>query len=367
MSFFSPSAILDHLMEYIPRLSDRFSNNALVSAAIIAGTPQTLRVTDNLHGLSAGGEVVLIGGKTNNPITAVSLIVDPIGGDVLRFTTNKDHNLTLNYTLTVDLSGFTNPIFNGTFTVISVPSRNLFEISGSTLPVLNGNEVLVEEWEVGINGLFFIDSIVDVNTYDILLTGKPEFEPQTVPILKRSSIFKMSIAIDAERARSLYTPQPNDKSVLWLFVIMGDASASKDRKVLSDANQTNTAGQGDRTLMINTFSVLVFFPTSTETAGALASDLAWNEIYKVLLAVGAGIKFDDFGTSPYRTSLIDHGTAIYTNAFYAHAYTFEYCYQVTQEEQFLTQFIESVPFRDNAISSNEEDEGSNIDLDEEPT
>lgn len=361
MSFFSPNNILNHLYEYIPRLSDRFSDNALVSAQILAGTPQILRVTDNAHGLIAGDLVVLFDGKINNPIVNVEFFS---GDNILRFTTQGNHDLTQGYTVEVQLSGFTNPALNGTFPLIAVPNRNTFEIEGTALPTLNGNEVLTESRELGIDGLFTISNVVDVNTYDISLDGRPEFTIQTVPVLKRAKDFRMGVSVDARRAEALYTKQA-DKDHLWMFVIMGDATASKNRDLTSDANQTNTPGSSSRILLVNTFSLVVFYPTETETAAAIATDLSWNEILKLMLASTSGIKFEDFGNTNYITTLLDHGTSIYTNAYYSHAYTFEYNYQITQEQQFLTQFIESAAFRDIATSFDPSQDGSGVDLDNE--
>lgn len=361
-TFFSPSDILLHLQTYIPRLSDRFSDNATVSAEIVAGTPQVLKVTDTTHGLSAGSQVVLIDGKIDNPITAVA----DNGDGTLRFTTQDNHDLTLDYTPEVELSGFTNSFFNTTHDLVDVPSRTLFEIESATVPTLTGSEVLREDWEIGINGLFTIDRVVDVDTYEIDLTDKPEFTPQTVPELSRASGMRMGVSVDAERAKSIYTPQ-SDLNSLWLYVIMGDATASKDRRLKSDANQQNTSGQKNRILMINTFTILVLYPTKNELAAADAVELSWNEIYTLMLAAGAGISFDDFGNTNYLTSLIDHGTSVYDNATYSHAYTFEYNYEVTQEQEFLTQFISSRAFRDDALSFNDLDDGSEIILDDEET
>lgn len=360
-TFFSPAYLLAHFQEYLPRLTDRFSNNAVVSAEIIAGDPQILRVTDIAHGLSVGRQVVFIDTQIDNNITNVELIADP-AGDVLRFTTGKEHDLTLGYTKEIELAGFTDSGLNGTFELVATPSRTLFEIAYDTEPTLTGSEVLREKWEIGLDGLFTIDRIIDVDTYEIDLIDKPDFTPQTIPNIRRSSNFRMSVSVDAERAASFYTKQP-DKNSLWLFIIMGDAAASKNRKLASDANQANTAQNPSRILMINTFDVLVFFPTHDETLGAVASNLAWDDVLKMMLTTGAGIKFDDFGNTRYLTSLVDHGTALYNNAYYSHAYTFEYNYEITQEENFLTQFIKSRAFRDDAISFAEPQDGSNLDLD----
>jgi len=361
-TFFSPNDILLHLQTYIPRLSDRFSDNAIVTAVIVDGTPQILRITDTAHGLSAGRQVALVDGKIDNPITAVS----DNGDGTIRFTTENEHDLTLDYTLTVELSGFDDSAFNAEFALTAVPSRTTFEVKASSLPVLSGSEVLRESWELGINGLFAIDRIVDANTYEIDLTDKPYFTPQTIPQLKRASNFRMGVTVDALRAKSIYTKQA-DNTKLWLYVIMGDSTASKDRTIKSDATQTNTAQNPARVLMINTFTLLVVYPTSGELAGAEAVQLSWHENLILMLAAVAGIKFDDFGNTFYRTTLIDHGTSVYDNATYSHAYTFEYNYEVTQDEQFITQFIESRAFRDDALSFNELQEGSTISLDEEET
>lgn len=357
-TFFSPLCILDHLMTYLPRLTDRFSDNAIVSAEIIAGTPQTLRVTDTAHGLSAGSKVVLIDGKIDNSITGV---VDNLDG-TLRFTTAKEHDLTLDFIPEIELAGFTNPAFNGVFPLDSVPSRTLFEIEAGSLPVLNGNEVLRENWQLGINGTFTIDTIVDANTYDILLTDKPEFTPQTVPSLRRASDFRIYISVDLDRAESHYTKK-TDLNDLVLYIAMGDSNISKDRNLKNDATIQNTAGQQKRPLNINTFSLIIFMPTKNETAAARAVQIAWDTLYKLFLAVASGIQFDDFGNSAYQTAEIGHGAGVYTNAYYSHVYDFEYSFEVTQEEEFLTQFIESRAFRDDAISFNELQEGSELDLD----
>lgn len=363
MSFFSPAALLLHFQEFIPKLTDKFSDNALVTGEIIDGDPQILRVTDNNHGLTEGKKIVFVDGKISNPITAVQLFADP-SGNVLRFTTESDHDLTKGYTASVELSGFTDSGLNGEFALVDVPNRKTFEIEYPTLPILNGNEALEEIWEVGVNGLLTISNVIDVNTYEISLDGKPNFTPGTLPQLKRASNMRMEVAVDAERASAVYNAE-KDPDKLWLFVIMGNSTANKDRNLQSDAVQANTAQNDGRVLMINTFSVNVYFPTIQQKSGANASEQAWNEILTLMLYVGSGLRFDDFGNTRYLTTMIDHGSALYNNAYYSHSYTYEYNYEVTLEQSKLYQFVESRAFRDNGLSFNELSSGSNLDLDEE--
>ena len=360
MSFYSPNDILEHCREFIPRLSDRFGDNASITAEIITGTPQILRVTEAGHGFSAGKIVNLIDGKIDNPITAV---VDN-GDGTIRFTTESEHDLTEGFTTSIELVGFTLPIFNSTFPLESVPNRTTFEIESSSVPVLNGGEALREVWEIGVNGYQTLDSVT-TNTYDILLTGKPIFTLGTVPEIKRVATFNMAVSVDAERARSLYTKQ-TDKNNLWLYVIMGDSAVSKDRTLKNDATIQNTAGQQKRPLNVNTFSIAVFFPTHDETAASEAVQLAYEEIYQLMLATMSGIRFDDFGNTQYLTAQTEHGAGQYTNAWYSHVYDFEYSFEITQDETSLVNFIESRAARDIGISFAEIQDGSDIDLDEEP-
>ena len=108
---FSPEAILDVLKIYLPRLTDLFSTNTPVTAEIVDGTPQILRIIKASHGLSPGDEVVTIDGIIDNSITNVQ----DVGSGILRFTTNKAHDLTFGETLPVELSGFTDLGLNNTF------------------------------------------------------------------------------------------------------------------------------------------------------------------------------------------------------------------------------------------------------------
>ena len=356
-TFYSPVAIQEHLMKYLPRLTDRFSDNAIVAAEIIAGTPQILQIVDPLHGLSASDQTILVDGLIDNVISGV---IDN-GDGSYRFTTAEEHDLTQDYITEIELSGFTDSQFNGKFPLLTVPSRNLFEIELPSLPALTGNPVLREDREVGINGTFNITRIIDTNIYEIDLTDKPFFTPQVVPILRRAKDFNINICVTADRATELY--QSNGIGKNMIFIIMGVSDISKDQTITSDAIQQNGSGTESRPLNMNNFSLNVYFDTTNDIGGAKASQLAYEEIYQVLLAVCSGIKFEDFGESRYVTTLINHEPDLYQKSFYSHMYIFEYNFEITQDEQFLTKFIESRAFRDIDVSFSEQQDGSIADLD----
>lgn len=355
---FSPEAILDILKIYLPRLTDLFSTNTPVTAEIIDGTPQTLRIIKASHGLSPGDEIVTIDGIIDNSITAVQ----DVGGGILRFITNTEHDLTFGETLSVDLSGFTDSGLNNTFSLASVPSRNIFEIEYPTLPTLNGNEILREDWSNGINGIFTIDSVT-VSSFDILLTGKPTFQPGVVNGLKVVDSYRMSIAADFNRALDMYTETNSNQN--WLFVIMNESSANKDRNNESDAIATNTSQNSQRIKMINTFSINTIITTVNDIAGADASQKSWTDILVYFMSVISGKTFETFGNSNFVVTMINHGQADYRKGFYAHNYSFEYVYEITDVETFTQKYIVSRAFRDNKISFAEIQDGSNINLDDE--
>jgi hypothetical protein len=346
-------------MKYLPRLTDRFSDNATVSAEIVAGTPQILRITDNSHGLSANDQIVLIDGRIDNNITAVQ----DNGDGSYRFTTAEQHDLSGNYQIDIELAGFTDPQFNGKFPLITAPSRTTFEIELPSLPALTGTPVLREDREIGINGLFEITRIIDNDIYEIDLVGKPFFTPQTIPVLRRAKDFNINICVTADVATKLYQSAGVGKN--WIYVIMGVSNVSKDQTITSDAIQQNSSGTDSRPLNMNNFSLNVYFDTADDIGGARASQIAYEEMYQILLAVCSGIRFDDFQESNEVTALINHEPDLFEESFYSHMYTFEYNFNITIEQNFLTKFIESRRFNDNALSFSEQQDGSTVNLDDE--
>jgi hypothetical protein len=362
---YSPQVILDHLKKYLPQITDMFTDTTAVSAVIVAGSPQVLRITYPNHGKSVGKTIALSGGLLDNGINAVSNFVEN-GNIILRFTTNVPHDLTYNYddNLTdgkIELSGFTDSSLNGFFDLYAVPSSTTFEIIATVIPVLNGNEVLREIRQVGINGLFVIDAVPDVNTIDINLTGLPQYDTKPVVGLIVTDEYRMSIVSSWERVQEMYTETaPTD---IWLYLIMENVVLSKSRNITSDADETNTAQNTNRNRNIGQFSINVIIPTPPEIAAANAVQKSYEEIYPILLAVMSGVDIPTFDTN-FLSTMIGHGMVMYNRAYYAHNYTFELVYDSTYEDNFVAKFQESVAFRRINISYSEKQDGSNIILEE---
>lgn len=365
---FTPSSIITQLMTYLPKLTNIFCDNTAVVADVVAGSPQVLNINLTGHGLTTGQSVTLANSLINNPITGVAQYTDSLTGNkILRFTTAAPHDLICNKALgdidTATLKGFTDTGLNSSFLLFDVSDKNHFDIVYATLPTLNTNEVLQVFISNGLDGVWPV-VVDDDDNFHIVLTGAMYIDPQTVPQLNVCHNFRIWPAYDWEEAKQIYTGGVAS-SKASLFVIMGDCRASKDINIQSDARQTNVAGNEQRIKMINTFSLNLVIPTTDSLSGAEAVELAWSSILLLLIKSVSGIKFTMTANSNYLTTLIDHGPVEYNHAYYAHGYTWEFVYEVSNIETFLNNFNKTVAFRDIDFSFlAPQDTGSNLKLDE---
>jgi hypothetical protein len=289
--------------------------------------------------------VTITDSKIDNGINAVSAFTDgAITG--LRFTTNAAHDITMGYTDQIELRGFTNTALNGLFDIYGVPSRTTFEIVFATVPTLNGSEVLREDREIGLNGRHLITKIVDINTFQIALTGLPTFDLLAVPIIKLAKGFRMQVASDWNRAKNLYT----DQTLPYLFVIMDDAKVSKDRAISNDATSVNNPQTALRLRIINKFAIDVIIPTKDDMSGSLASETCWTTILAMILNVMYGKKLQTMETTEFLVGFVDHGSLEYNTAFYGHGYSFEYVYDITSIDSFAENFMKTINLNNIDIS-----------------
>jgi hypothetical protein len=362
----SPEAIRIQLNNTLPFLTTDFSNNQIVTANIIAGTPQTLSCYSSGHGLTNGQNVLISNSLIDNSITDVSGFTDTDGTSGLRFTTDVEHDLTMSYPDNlnsqdkIELQGFTDITLNGYFILYAVPSDNTFEIVfNGTTPVLTGVEVLREIRQIGIDGTWPV-SIVDQDNFNIVLKGSPQFSILPVPKLNCYFSFRIKTAADFLRSEQLYTAQATGK--YYAFIIMEDCRASKSRESTSDAMSENTANSSQRTRTLNRFSIDVFIPTRDEISGSIAINYCWTTMLQNILNCLQGIQFNTFDNSNFVTNFVMHGSVKHVNAYYVHAYTFEYVYDISVEQSALQKFTDSRALREIKLSFDSTQNGSEIDL-----
>ena len=335
---YSPYSIMAQLYRYLPKFSNYFNDIKAVAANIVDGSPQTLEINLPAHGLSTGNNVTLSNSQVSNNIIGVHQIVDAVGNSILRFETAVPHDLTMDYTGSITLRGFSDINLNGEFELSLVIDSTHFDIIYDTAPTLTGNEQLIMYIENGIDGVWPI-TVTDEDNFTVSLLGSMPIQPGAVVALNCSYGFRIYPVYDYKAGIEIYTPQLSANKAC-LFVIMEDSRASKNPWIESEGREENTNAQQVRTKIINEFSLVAVFPTSSTLTNSAAAELCWNRILMSLYKVMVGINFGQT-LNDYITTLIGHGPTEYNHAYYSHAYTFEYIYEITNDDIFLAANIKT--------------------------
>lgn len=361
--------IVRQLQIRLPLFTDLFTDNASVISLILSGSTVTA-TTSAAHGFSINQYVNISGAQTIIKIDTFTR-----SGTIGTITTLTDHDFTLGPQIsqtgvTAESSGANESEFNGSFNVIGVPNRRTIQVqmvdSGATAatgaPQLDNGESVLNQY----NGLFQILSVPTTTTFTYQITNAP-LEAAVGTIQARANP-RVSGAITIDRAEETYTKQGLDK--LWLFVILGDALASKNRQILSDATDNIQRANFFRQQVTELVNLYVFFPATQTIAGRLVGDIARD----LLQPITRSILFKRFDTQVFRTGefgnplqFLSHGFSNYNSAFYVHEYVFEQVFELNFEDS--VGFDEDVAFRDVNVTfqNNQGNENftAKIDLDEE--
>ena len=232
------------LQARIPVLTDDFSESVGIASVVVAGITVTV-TTSGVHGLATGEAANILNVVT--PVTIASINrVDTIATIV----TNEDHDFTLSdreKSKKVDkqvlVSGATEAEFNGSFKLLNVINRRTIEVevadsgaaSATGSPILeNGINPLY-----GYNGFFAITVLsTTVFTYEL---PKVLTIDGIVDITSKAVVsHRIARVVNLERAVLAYTKQNIDED--FLFVVIGDVVANKNRSTQTDATDTDVGG-----------------------------------------------------------------------------------------------------------------------------
>ncbi len=349
--------ILNQLRLILPRYTDLFSDNTPVSSIVVLGGIATVTTTA-AHGLTTGNAVNISGAKSKTEITGVSQ-------DGLLFTFTSDtHDLTLGWPEqeNIELIGFTDSAWNGTFELKGVPNRQSFIIqSTETIPTLNGNEELLEIKNTGVNGMYSI-TVTSTTTF----TFGTGLDNGTYLDGVVSSNVRIAGTVNIERTIEQYTKQ--GLTDLWGFVVMHDVETSKDRSTYSDATSTPTQGSDIRLRLIDGFSFYIFVNVTQDIAATTAIDICRDTLLLPILKTLFGVIFDSGVTGEdFRNIMTGQGIAHYDTAIYVHVYNFETSMDIFEADAVIPSNTRA--FRDIEYTHNISDTEAltaNIDLDEEP-
>lgn len=356
--------VILQLSARLPQLVDDFTTSFSVSSLTRSGTTVTATTTA-AHGLTADKSVNVVGAKT--PITISS--IDRVG-IVATLVTAADHDMTTKVPGTVEISGVIESEFNGTFTVIQEVNRRTIKFlvpdSGPTIAtgtplLLNGSSVLQS-----YNGLKKVTTVPTTTTFTYEVTDNTLFTPAAGTITAKTKP-RISGAADDERANASYTRQNTDDA--WLYVVMNDAVANKNRTLDIDGTDNVQRTNHFKQFVSQTVTLLVFLPTSGQISGRKARDRA-EELFQPICQSVLFAKFDSLLAAGKYNALMfnNHGFAGYNTAFYIHQFTFEMTLLMGIDDTVGAD--EDVAFRDIFMTQNH-DVGtgvitSDIDLDDEP-
>ena len=342
---------------------DDFTDQINVISLTRSGTTVTIE-TDAEHGLSVGKQANVVGAQT--PIVINS--IDRVGG-VATLVTDDDHDITENAGFDVQISGATEPNFNGAFKLISVPNRRTIKffvddsgpISATGAPLLlNGSNIYKS-----YNGLKNVIAVPTATSLQYTVSDSTLYTPAHGNIVIKGNP-RISSSVDFDRILEAYTKQPQSKA--WLFVVLGNATASKSRQIDIDATDNIQAGNFYNQKLIQSINFYVFMPSTEQIAGSDARDRC-EELLKPITKSVAGVKFPSLIENNNNPLMITgHGLQGYSKAFYVHEYSFEATLQMGESDIFIPS--DDVAFRDIdlTLSANTGTETFNalIDLDKDP-
>lgn len=355
--------IIMQLNQCLPIYSNRFSQSVGISSLTSVGTVATVTTTEP-HGLETNNIVSISG-------ISYPTFIDTMTRDkkIITVVTLTDHDLTQGFQETVNISGATEPEFNGNFKLLTVPNRRTFtlETDDSGATVATGSPQLNEVTGYNYNGLKAITKIDDTNfTYEL---PKPVGSPAGISNSNLSVGFRITGANDLQSCVDLYTNKNYTES--WAFVVLGETSASKDRDINSDAVYVNQGNTRYHQQLISNFTVFVMSTVSNQVTSRPIRD-EMEDVAVALYKCLVGVKFDSGLSSGkfYKTIFDNHEMVDYKNSLYAHAFNFQSISVLTDSDIYNENL--NVAFRDIVMieSTDLMTEDSirliaNIDLDEE--
>lgn len=321
--------VVNQMAVLLPQLSDRYTTNVAVRSVTRFGASVVVNVTcDDEHGLEPGNAVALAGADTQIVIGTLTR-----SGVVGTLVTDTDHDLTNPIAPTIEITGATEPEFNGTFTLINVDNRRTirFEMpdAGPTAatgsPVLVNAESQLRQW----NGTYLVESIVTPTIFTITQPDLTLLDP--VGTITARGKPRISAGVNPARLQQAYTEKKTDE--LWAFVVLEDVTASKSRNIRSDAIDNLTPNNFFRQQVIQPLTIYLFVPAQLQLGAADARDLAEEEfrnLSRCLLdsAFDSNTHVGKQGTMQFVT----HGVFDYNTAVYIHAYSYQQVIDLYEED-----------------------------------
>ena len=347
----------------LPAFVDDFTNSISVDSLTRSGSTVTV-TTSTAHDLSVGNKANMTGAQT--PIACSIARV----GILATITTTSDHDYTEETGATVIIAGANEAEFTGTFTINTVPNRRTvtFIVADSGPTASTGSPLVLNGTNPyqSYNGLQEVTVVPSTVTFEYEVTDSTLFTPASGTIVAKTAP-RVGATVSVDRIIEAYTQQP--QSAAWLFVVMDDGVASKNKNIDTDATDNLQRGHFFNQRIIQNASLYLFLPTADEITGRDSRDRA-EELLRPICRSILLEKFDGLMAEGQDNPLqfLEHGFEAYNSAFYVHRYTFQMSIQMTGEDVYIPD--ESVAFRDigliNGLDVGTETFTTDIDLDDIP-
>lgn len=326
---------------HLPRWTDLFSDRLDVASIEVVAGGQTALICNGGHDLPIGSKlaVSITDAETPNPIIAAT--VDADGNIVCE--TEFDHDLTFTpdpdrfdpWHETVKVTGFPNPLVNGTRQLVAVPDRTSFVFlpAGDVASIsLTGSEVMFDRLDYEIVG-WHAATVVDATTL-AFPTPATVARSYTVTTPVVVTNIRIAVALHPDAALSQLT-MDGDNAVIdkgHIFIL-------PQRVTAPGSAQRVSAGSDYRVALNDGFTVLVFLPSAGTAAHAKAIDKAQGEIFKAMLRTFHGLQLRRSELScgnVFVSQFESHQGASVTNrAIYAHEYEFQAPAQLVSNDSIL--------------------------------
>lgn len=343
------SQILLQLFKNLPRYTDYFSKIIDIQSLTSSMNVATAITVQN-HGLAVGDVINITNAFIKNPIVSLVQV-----NNVATAITQYDHDLTEGYNFDVLIEGAVQPEYNGTHSLLTVPNRRTFtfKISGNPSSPALGTIFLIEK-DRTVNpyvGLKIITSVPSVNVFTYNISSQV-YSPAFGDDINALTNIRIGGALSIDKAEEWYSKQlQND---YWLFLVLGDRSASKDRFDPDDAIATISSGTRFRQRVVLPFTCFVFAPLRDDTSleGVNGREVRDNmeDIFYSLCKSLLRLKFtSEFYEIPFaQTVFVNHGFYSYNQAYYVHQFSFESTLDIVYED--TVEPDDNVAFRDIEIN-----------------
>ncbi len=357
--------IVAHMMEHLPRHTDKVTTTVGITNMTVAGTIVTA-TTDAAHGLSVANSVLISDTKLKTPITSLTY-----SGLVASAVTSADHDLTkaTGQTETCEIIGADQTDYNGTFDLLSVANRKNFTYQLDSTPAATpatGTIFSIRDRIDGFNGGFVVTEVPDTTSFKYDLGFTPPGDAEFTSGLAHTE-FRILPVITQPTAENEYTKRASQGDY-FVFVQLGDANVSRSRNTTNDQRNSQSRYSDKRLSIIQPVSVYAFVPSKDDLGGASIRDDIEDFAIALYKTLEGWLPPTDLSSSSEQVlNLTGHRGLAYTGSLYIHQFEFEGREDLDIEDSYQ---VLTRAFRDATITTNNSFGVSiatvTADLDEDP-